>query len=95
MRYYDYDVKRSCRGIKDLERVLESIAIEISDEYKKSNKKSKTLLGFKSRSQNFSRSDNAMNNNETARNPPNNTSFRRLAFLIWFVKTTNVMYIIE
>jgi hypothetical protein len=47
VRYYDFNVKRHCKSLRDLEKILEIIAFEISDEYKKTNKRSKVSLWSK------------------------------------------------
>lgn len=40
IKNYDFDIKKNCKSLKDLERMLELIAVEISDEYRKNNKRS-------------------------------------------------------
>lgn len=48
IKQYDYDIKRNCKSLRDLERMLEIIAVEISDEYKKqNNKRSHVSLSFR------------------------------------------------
>lgn len=44
IKNYDFDIKRNCKSLKDLEKMLEIIAIEISDEYKKHNKRSHVIF---------------------------------------------------
>ncbi|RMZ96149.1 hypothetical protein BpHYR1_015922, partial [Brachionus plicatilis] len=51
LKQYDFDIKKNCRSLKELEKLLEVIAIEISEEFKKYNKRSHTLVSFKSRNQ--------------------------------------------
>ena len=38
LKRYKYDIKCRCRSLRDLERILEILALEISSEYKKNQK---------------------------------------------------------
>ena len=40
LKNYNFDIKRNCKSLKDLEKMLELLAIEISEEYKKHNRRS-------------------------------------------------------
>lgn len=48
---YNFDIQKNCKSLKDLEKLLEILAAEISDEYRKHNKQSTVcipnlLIGF-------------------------------------------------
>jgi hypothetical protein len=43
IKYYNFDVTKNCKSLKDLEKTLEIIAVEISDEYKKQQKRSHVI----------------------------------------------------
>lgn len=46
IKSYDYDIRKNCRSLRDLEKVLEMIAVEISDEFRKSNKRSNVISSY-------------------------------------------------
>lgn len=39
IRNYDYDIKKNCKSLKDLEKTLELLAFELSEEYKRQVKR--------------------------------------------------------
>ena len=41
LKNYNFDVKKNCESLKDLEKMLEIIAVDISDECKKQNQQVK------------------------------------------------------
>ncbi len=46
IKHYNFDIVKNCKSLKDLEKTLEIIAIEISDDYKKQQKRSHVSIHF-------------------------------------------------
>jgi hypothetical protein len=44
IKNYSFDIQKNCESLKDLEKLLEVLAMEISEEFKKFNKKSKVFI---------------------------------------------------
>lgn len=44
IKQYKFDIRKNCRSLKELEKLLEIIAIEISEEFKKQNKRSNVIF---------------------------------------------------
>lgn len=46
IKQYKFDIRKNCRSLKELEKLLEIIAIEISEEFKKQNKRSNVIFFY-------------------------------------------------
>ena len=43
---YNFDIQKNCNSLKELEKLLENLAADISEELKKFNKKSNVIKCF-------------------------------------------------
>ncbi len=45
IKHYNFDIQKNCESLKDLERLLELLAFEISEEFRKIQKKQPQVQG--------------------------------------------------